>query len=83
MSNKRHVIPRKRPVDRRESESAPSDPFLTALAAAELDDEPYTDEQKALSDAGRHEILRGETVTLEELKQQFAIDSDTELQASG
>lgn len=62
-----------------DAEADARDPFLAALAAAEWDDEPYTDEQQALAEAGRQEIPRGETVTLEELKRQLARDLDPAL----
>ena len=42
-----------------EADDAASDPFLDALAAAEWDDEPYTDEQQALSEAGGEGDRRG------------------------
>jgi hypothetical protein len=64
-------------------EDAASDPLLAALDAAELDDEPYTDDQQALAEAGRREILRGESVTLEELKMRFARRSESRLRDAG
>lgn len=70
------------PTDQQDLEDLREDPFLAALAAAELDDEPYTDEQQALSEAGWQEVLRGETVTIEELKKQLANDPEAKLQAS-
>jgi hypothetical protein len=49
-------------------EDVNDDPFLAALAAAELDDEPYTDEQRAAALAGWEACQRGETVPWEEVR---------------
>lgn len=43
-----------------------ADPFECALASARIDDEPYTDEQRAYANAGWNDYLRGDTVSLEE-----------------
>lgn len=83
MSNKHRIEPEMRSPKPHESEDTLSDPLLTALDAAEWDDEPYTDEQQALAEAGRQEVLRGETVTLEEVKMQFASHPESRLRASG
>ncbi len=50
------------------SESTSEDPFLAALEAAELDDEPLTDEDIAAMEEGEAAFRRGEYVTLEELR---------------
>jgi hypothetical protein len=54
-----------------------SDPFLAALAEAEYDDEPYTDEQRAAAQAGWEEYQRGETVSWEEFRRELREEEDT------
>jgi hypothetical protein len=51
-----------------------SDPFLAVLAAAEYDDEPYTDEQRAAAQEGREAFRRGEFSTLEDVWRELAED---------
>jgi hypothetical protein len=46
---------------------AADDPFLAALAEAEFDDEPYTDEHRAAAQAGRLAFTRGEFATLDDV----------------
>lgn len=53
------------------------DAFLAALAEAEYDDEPYTDEQKAAAQAGREAFARGEFATLEEVWRELVEDDDS------
>ncbi len=52
------------------------DPFLAALEAAEWDDEPYTDEERAASQQGWEEYLRGETVPWEVVRRELLADDD-------
>jgi len=61
---------RSEPRDSRNPESvdAASDPLLAALAATELDDEPYTDEERAAAQAGWEAYLRGEVVSWEDVR---------------
>jgi hypothetical protein len=40
---------------------AETDPFARALLHAPIDDEPYTDEERAEDEEARREYLRGET----------------------
>ncbi|MCC7023522.1 MAG: hypothetical protein IT338_11895 [Thermomicrobiales bacterium] len=47
--------------------AAETDPFLAALAAAEEDDEPYTEEQRAAAQAGREAFARGEFASLDDV----------------
>jgi hypothetical protein len=51
-----------------ELHESPDSPFLAALAEAEYDDEPYTEEQQATVREGWEEYLRGETVPWEEFR---------------
>lgn len=51
-----------------EPDEAPNDPFLAMPADAELDDEPYTDEQRAMSEAGWQDHLAGRTIPWEEVR---------------
>lgn len=48
-------------------DAATNDPFLAALAAAEIDDEPYTDEQREATRAGNEAFARGEFDSLEDV----------------
>lgn len=57
--------------------AALSDPFLAPLAAAELDDEPYTDEQRAMAEAGRQEFLAGHTTPWEEVRRGLFRDEES------
>ena len=52
------------------------DPFLAALDAAEWDDEPYTNEDRAASRQGWEEYLRGETVPWEAVRRELLADDD-------
>jgi hypothetical protein len=53
------------------------DPFLAALAEAEDDDEPYTDEQLVAAQAGWEEYQRGETVSWEEFRPELREEEGT------
>lgn len=53
-----------------------TDPFLAALAEAELDDEPYTDEERAAVEAGWEEYQRGETISLEAFRRELFAEPD-------
>lgn len=44
-----------------------TDPFLAALASAEEDDEPYTEEERAAAQAGREAFARGEYASLDDV----------------
>jgi hypothetical protein len=59
-----------------ESHDSPDDPFLAALAEAEYDDEPYTDEQRAVAQEGWEEYLRGDIVPWEEFRREL-MEQDT------
>lgn len=83
MSNNHPTEPRAPLATPPESEDATGDPLLAALAAAEWDDEPYTDEQRALAEAGSDEIRRGESVSLEEVKKRFAGPHESRHRAAG
>lgn len=84
MSDNRQRKTDKSPPERRESADVGHiDPLLAALAAAEWDDEPYTDEQRALAQAGSDEIRRGESVTLEEVKLRFVNPDESRHRALG
>ena len=52
------------------------DPFLAALAEAELDDEPYTEEQRAAAQAGREAVARGEFATLADVWRELVEEED-------
>ena len=65
------------PTHQPERDEAPDDPFLAALDAAPLDDEPFTDEQRALADAGPQDILAGRTVPWEEVRLRLNLDEET------
>jgi hypothetical protein len=56
-------------------EDLQDDPFLEALAEAEYDDEPYTDEQRAAAQAGWEAYQRGEIVSWEEFRREL-LDED-------
>jgi hypothetical protein len=51
-----------------------ADPFLSALAAAEYDEEPYTEEQRAAAEQGREAFQRGEFASLEDVWRELAED---------
>jgi hypothetical protein len=55
------------------SKNSESDPFLAALTAAEDDDEPYTDAQRATAQAGWKEFERGEAVSWEEVRRELQV----------
>jgi hypothetical protein len=57
-------------------EDVNDDPFLAALAAAEPDDEPYTDEQRAAALAGWEACQRGETVPWEEVRRSLLRENE-------
>lgn len=48
-------------------EAVTKDPFLAALEAAEWDDEPYTDEERAAVEEGHAAYRRGDYITLENI----------------
>jgi hypothetical protein len=48
-----------------------TDRFLATHAAAEYDDEPYTDAQRAVAEKGWQEYLRGDTVPWEEVRREL------------
>ena len=47
---------------------AETDPFVRALMNAPIDDEPYTDEERAEDEEARREYLRGEGRPWEEVR---------------
>lgn len=47
------------------------DPFLAALEAAELDDEPFTDEERAAVEEGEAQFRRGESVPWEVVRREL------------
>lgn len=47
-----------------DSPTVEEDPFLAALVAAEVDDEPYTEEDREAMRRGREEAARGEVEDL-------------------
>ena len=49
-----------------------ADPLTRMLDNAPLDDEPTTPEEEAAVQEARDEIARGETITLEQLRAEFA-----------
>jgi hypothetical protein len=57
-------------------EDVNDDPFLAALAAAELDDEPYTDEQRAAALAGWEACKRGESVPWEDVRRSLLDETE-------
>jgi hypothetical protein len=79
--------------DRRPSETPPGfdsqtelaesadvpDPFLEALEAAEVDDEPYTDEERAAAREGWEAYLRGESRPWEEVWRTLFDEDDAPL----
>lgn len=62
---------------RDETDDFKNDPFLAALAAAELDDEPYTDEQRAAALAGWEACRRGETVSWEDVRRALLDETES------
>jgi hypothetical protein len=81
VTNNRQRGVEKRRAEAQEADDAASNPLLAALAAAEWDDEPYSDEQQASAEAGREEIRRGESLALEEVKMRFASRPESRLRA--
>ncbi len=65
------------PANQPERDDEQIDPFLAALAAAELDDEPYTDEQRAMADAGWQDFLAGRTIPWEEVRRRLFRDAES------
>ena len=61
---------------RETDEEVERDPFLAALAEAEYDDEPYTEEQRAAVQAGREAFARGEFFSLEEVRRDLLGEND-------
>ncbi|MBA2595610.1 MAG: hypothetical protein H0V00_03185 [Chloroflexia bacterium] len=66
----------RQPAEPPESEDSVSDPFLAALAAAELDDEPFTDEERASAQAGWAAYLRGESTPWEDVRHALLDEAD-------
>ena len=64
----------RRRTDVPESDDGANDPFLAALAAAEWDDEPYTEEECAAAQAGWEEYLRGEVASWEDVRRALLDD---------
>lgn len=56
---------------RRVPPSSADDPFLAAHEAAEWDDEPYTDEDRAAAEEGWQAYLRGESSPWEEVRREL------------
>jgi len=54
------------------------DPFLEALDAAPLDDEPFTPEDRAAADAGWNDYRRGESSPPAEVRQRLLGETGTE-----
>lgn len=52
------------------------DPVYQAFMNAPLDDEPLTPEEEAAIAEGHEELIRGETVSREEILREFFNDSD-------
>ncbi|MDQ6776753.1 MAG: hypothetical protein M3071_11185 [Actinomycetota bacterium] len=48
-----------------------TDPLTVLLENAPLDDEPVTEEEEAAVQVARDEIVRGETISLEEVRAEF------------
>lgn len=64
----------------RETEKEPErDAFLSALAEAELDDEPYTEEQREMAQAGWEEYQRGETIPWEVVRRELFEEEDASI----
>lgn len=61
-----------------EEEEAVKDPFLEALDAAPLDDEPFTPEDRAAAEAGWMEYLHGESSPLDEVRRRLLGETETE-----
>ncbi len=53
------------------------DPFLAALEAAKIDEEPFTAEDRAAADAGWREYERGESSPLEEVRRRLLGDASS------
>ena len=62
-----------------ESKAVVEDPLLEALLAVELDDEPYTDEERAAARAGWAAYVRGESTAWEEVRRSLLDENDTPL----
>jgi hypothetical protein len=58
-----------------EQDEASTDLFLATHAAAEYDDEPYTEEQRAAAQVGWEEYQRGETIPWEEFRRELLEDN--------
>lgn len=59
------------------------DPFLAALDAVPSDDEPLTPEDEAAAEAGWQEYLRGESSSLEEVRQRLLDEPPRGRRATG
>jgi hypothetical protein len=62
---------------RETDEKLERDPFLAALADAEYDDEPFTDEQREAARIGWEEYQRGETAPWEEFRRELLAEDET------
>ena len=58
------------------------DPFLAALDAAPIDDEPFTAEDRAAADAGWSEYRRGEASPLADVRRRLLSGSEADKQAA-
>lgn len=54
------------------------DPFLAALDAAPLDDEPFTPEDREAADAGWSEYLRGESSPLDAVRRRLLDEAESD-----
>ena len=52
------------------------EPFLEALDAAELDDEPFTDDDRAAVQAGSDAYARGESRPWTDVRRLLAVEDD-------
>jgi hypothetical protein len=60
-------------------QTALEDPLVEALRAAALDDEPFTDEDRAAARAGWDAFQRGESASWEEVRRALLDEEDTPL----
>jgi hypothetical protein len=54
------------------------DALLAALAAAEIDDEPFTDEDRKAADAGWRAYLAGDSSPLAEVRRRLSAEDEAE-----
>jgi hypothetical protein len=74
MNSKRRIEETERRPESPTVEDAASDPLVAALAAAEWDDEPYTEEERAAAQAGWEEYLRGKVSSWEDVRRALLDD---------